>query len=154
MVVLAGYVLGLIVGCAAAALSYPQGPAQLFAHTMLRYFLPVGVGLTLLFASIGHVFKSRIAARRLGWPADNPFQKELGFWDGAAGVVSLMCFWASTDFWLAAVVFNAIFWTLAAVNHAWEVVHNRNYAFDNVSTAVVDFLVPVTLIVLYAVGGR
>ena len=70
----------------------------------------------------------------------------LGLW--------LMCFWTSTDFWLAAVVFNAIFWTLAAVNHTWEVVRKRNYNPDNVSTAVVDFLVPITLIVLYAVGGR
>jgi hypothetical protein len=119
---------------------------------MLRWFLPVGVGMPLALAFFGHVFRSELAARRLGWPAGNPFQWELGFWDGAAGAAAIVCFWKQGDFWLATILFNAIFWTLAAGLHIWEVVHKKNYNVDNVATAVVDLLVPATLILLYALA--
>jgi hypothetical protein len=48
---------------------------------------PLGcLQLSLLIAFFGHTFKGEVAARRLGWPAGNPFQTELGIWDGAATV--------------------------------------------------------------------
>ena len=115
---------------------------------MLQYFLPVGVGLPLILAFFGQVFQSDLAARRLEWPVGNPFQKELGFWDRAAGVAAIVCFWKNGDFWQAAILFNGIFWTLAGGLHVWEVVRKKNYNVDNVATAIVDFLVPATLVLL------
>ena len=148
------YVLGLIVGGVAALLSNQPHTTQLMAQTILQYFLFVGVGLPLVIAFFGHVFQSDLAARRLGWPTGNPFQKELGFWDGAAGVAAIVCFWRHGDFWLATILFNGICWTLAAVLHTWEVVRKKNYNADNVATAVVDFLVPATLVLLYVLATQ
>ena len=147
------YVLGLVVAGTAALLSSGPHTTQEMAQTMLHYFLPVGVGLPLVFAFFGHVFQSDLAARRLGWPAGSPFQKEVGFWDGAAGIAAIMCFWKSGDFWLATILINAIFWTLAGGLHTWEVIREKNYHADNVATSVVDFLVPITLIVLYLLAA-
>src|SRR5271169_3550638 len=76
------YVLGLLAGGIAALLSGHPDAIQVAAHTMLRYFLAVGVDMPLILAFFGHVFRSELAARRLGWPTGNPFRWEVGFWDG------------------------------------------------------------------------
>jgi len=57
-----------------------------------RVFL-ISVGVPALIAFFGHPFGGQAAARRLGWPTGNPFQTELGIWDGAAGIVAIAAFW-------------------------------------------------------------
>ena len=146
------YVLGLLVSVAAVLLMGQAHTVKTGAEVMLQYFLPVGVGLPLIFAFSGHVFRSDLAARRLGWAMGSPFQKEVGFWDLAAGVAAICCFWLKGDFWLATILFNTIFWVLAGGLHIKEVVKEKNYNIDNAATAVVDFLVPATMVALYLIG--
>ena len=152
MPIVIGYVLGLTVGVAAALLMHAQ-TTPAFAQIMLRCFLPIGVGLPLVFSFVGHVLMSDRVAARLGWAAGSPFQKEVGFWDGASGVAALLCPWFGVEFWLAVIIFNAIFWFLAGGLHVHEVIRHKNFNFDNASTAIVDFLVPITLIVLFALSA-
>jgi len=83
MVIAIFYILGLLAGAIAVIFSVDALTIQFISKTILRYFLPVGVGAPLIISSIGHVFKSDLAARRLGWAAGSPFHKEVGFWDGA-----------------------------------------------------------------------
>jgi len=146
------YIIGLLIGFIAAIISKQSFSTQSYAHTVMQYFLLIGVGVPLVIGFIGHVFQSDLAARRLGWPTGNPFQKELGFWDGASGVTAIVGFWIHGKFWLAAILFNGIFWIFAGILHIWEMIHKKNYHADNVATAVMDFIVPITLIILYVLA--
>jgi hypothetical protein len=103
------YVAGLAAGVIAGATG--SGGSAAFAGAMLRWVLLVGVGVPLLISGLGHVFRGETAARRLGWPSGNPFQTELGIWDGAGGVIAIVAFWRHGDFWLATVIAQALFWT-------------------------------------------
>jgi len=118
---------------------------------MLRYFLPIGMGVPLIVAGVGHGWFGDTAARRLGWPAGSPFQRELGFWDLGAGIVAVTAAWASRPFVLAVVVLNAVFWPLAGIVHVRDMLAG-NRASDNVATAAIDFLAPVTLVAIYLVS--
>ena len=143
------YLASLAVGTAVVFLQPGTRTVQLVAGTLLHFVLLLGVGVPLVVGGFGHVFKSDLAARRLGWPSGNPFQKELGFWDFAAGVGAIVAFWRGSEFMLAAIIINAIFWVSAGMLHIQHVVRHRNYNFDNAIPAVVDILVPATLIVFY-----
>jgi hypothetical protein len=149
MVITIFYILGLLSGFFMVFLSGQWHSSQQISQMLLRTFLVIGVGIPLLISSIGHIFKSDLAAKRLGWPIGNPFQKEVGFFDGAAGIISILSYWHFGEFLLATIIYNCICWTLAAILHVKEVIQHKNYKFDNVSTGVVDFLVPITLLILY-----
>ena len=116
---------------------------------MLRWVFLISVGMPLVIAFAGHTFNGNVAARRLGWPTGNPFQTELGIWDGAAGTIAVLAFWHHGGFWLATVIVHALFWTGAGIVHLRDIVHDNNLHADNALPAVVDFLVPVTIITLY-----
>ena len=151
MVIAICYVLGVGAGTV-AGVARSSGPTG-FASEMLRWVFLVSVGVPLVIAFFGHSFGGQTAARRLGWPAGNPFQTELGIWDGAGGVVAIVAFWCHGGFWLALVILNAIFWTGTGIVHVREIVRRRNVRADNVLPAIVNFLVPATLIVLYALAA-
>jgi hypothetical protein len=153
MLIVIFYLAGLVVACAMALLTNQPQTTSSIAGVMLQYFLPIGVGLPLLISGLGHVFQSDLAAKRLGWPTGNPFQKELGFWDFAAGVIAILSFWQHGPFWLATIIVNVLFWVLAGGLHAWELLRHKNIRADNAITAIVDFLVPITLVILYALSA-
>lgn len=150
MVIAICYVLGVAAG-AVAGVARSSGPAG-FASEMLRWVFLLSVGVPLVIAFFGHSFGGETAARRLGWPTGSPFQTELGIWDGAGGVVAIVAFWCHGGFWLALVILNAIFWAGAGIVHVREIVRRRNLRANNVLPAVVNFLVPVTLIALYVLA--
>ena len=143
------YLVSLMVGTVAVFLQPGPHMLQAVAGTLLRFVLLLGTGIPLVVGGFGHVFQSDMAARRLGWPAGSPFQKELGFWDLAGGVGAMAAFWLGGDFRLAMILINSIFWILAGILHLQHVFRFRNYNADNSIPAVIDILVPVTLLVLY-----
>jgi hypothetical protein len=65
----------------------------------------------------------------------------------------VLTFWRHDGFWLAAVILHSLFWTGAGVVHVREIVRERNRRADNMLPAVVNFLVPPTLIILYVLAS-
>jgi hypothetical protein len=143
------YLVSLIVGALVALLQPSAHTLPVVAETLLHFVLLIGVGITLVIGGLGHAFRSDFVAQKIGWPTGSPFQKELGFWDFAAGIGAIIAFWSGREFMLATILINAIFWISAGVLHIQHVIQHRNYNADNAIPAVADILVPITLIGLF-----
>ena len=155
MVIATLYLIGLASGVAALWADGIPFALPEAAPILFRYFMLLGVGLSLAIACFGHVFASDRAAKRIGWPTGNPFQKELGYWDGAAGLAAMLCFTHGPEFWLAVVIINAPFWAMAGLLHAVHIARYRNFNLDNALPAIANLAYAVTMVFLYleAIGG-
>lgn len=56
----------------------------------LMWQIGVGLGLEYVYAGLGHLLFADQIAQSIGWPAGNPFQREVGIWDAAMGLIVLM----------------------------------------------------------------
>src|SRR5512139_909310 len=70
---------------------------------VLMWQLGIGLGVGLIWAGIGHLLMPDRVAAGIGWQAGSPFQREVGMWDLALGIVGVLClviqdegFWAAT----------------------------------------------------------
>src|SRR5215472_9540631 len=71
-------------------------------HLLLLYALVLDVGVIgLPLGFIPHVFFADQAAQLIGWPTGSPFQFEVGFHDGAWGLLGVLCLWIRGSFWTA-----------------------------------------------------
>ena len=57
----------------------------------LMWQIAIGLGLGYVYAGMGHLFVPDKVAESIGWPAGSPFQREVGMWDAAMGIVALLC---------------------------------------------------------------
>ncbi|MBI4773766.1 MAG: hypothetical protein HY788_06230 [Deltaproteobacteria bacterium] len=78
-------------------------------ESLLLWFLVIEVGLGGIWAFLGHDFKSDEIAGYIGWPAGNPFQKEIAFTNLSLGTCGVLCFLFRDGFWLATIVFASVF---------------------------------------------
>lgn len=117
---------------------------------ILIWQIAVGLGLGYLYAGMGHLFVADKVAESIGWPAGSPFQREVGMWDAAMGIVAVLCLkFRDTGFWTATVLGIGMFSVAAGLGHVYEVVVNGNYAANNAGPVMyMDILYPVFLIAL------
>lgn len=100
-------------------------------HTFLFYFLVIQYGAGGLFFGYFHIFKPDFAAERIGWPAGNPFQREVGFADASFGVAGILCIWFADGFRLAVAIITSLFLLGAAAGHIVEIMREGNRSPDN-----------------------
>src|SRR5690349_16564448 len=68
---------------------------------LLLYALVLNVGVIgFPLGFIPHVFFPAWASQQIGW-AQSPFEFEVGFHDGAWGILGFLCIWIGGGFWLA-----------------------------------------------------
>lgn len=79
------------------------------AATLLLWLLVIKIGLGGIWAFLGHYFKSDEIAGYIGWPAGNPFQKEIAFTNLALGTCGVLSYFFRGEFWLATIVFATVF---------------------------------------------
>ena len=116
---------------------------------VLMWQLAVGLGLSLLYGGLGHLFVPDQVAESIGWPVGSPFQREVGIWDMAMGIVGLLCLKFRGEFWTAMIAGAGIFCMGAGLGHVWELVVNGNTAPNNAGTVMYfDLLYPVFLVIL------
>ncbi|MFA4878297.1 MAG: DUF6790 family protein [Methanoregula sp.] len=116
---------------------------------VLMWQLAVGLGLSLLYGGIGHLFVPDQVAESIGWPVGSPFQREVGIWDMAMGIVGLLCLKFRGEFWIAMIAGAGLFCMGAGLGHVWELVVNGNTAPNNAGTVMYfDLLYPVFLVIL------
>jgi hypothetical protein len=117
----------------------------------LLYQLVFSVGLTSLLAFIGLTFMTDFVALYSGWPAC-PFEKQLGNVNLGYAVLGILCIWKGDEFWLATIIGLSIWLLGDAVGHLADMILNGNYTPGNVGVPLyTDIIVPVALIILYAV---
>lgn len=118
----------------------------------LTYSLFALVGLSALYAFIGHTFAANQVARFIGWPTGSPFQFEVACANLAFGVLGILCIWLRNNFWLATIIGYSTFLWGAAYGHIRDIVEHHNYAPGNAGLVLyLDIFVPILLIVLYVV---
>jgi hypothetical protein len=117
-------------------------------ETFLMWQIAVGLGLGYLYAGMGHLFAADRVAESIGWPAGSPFQREVGMWDAAMGIVGLLCLkFRSTGFWTAAVLGIGIFSISAGLGHVYEMLAHGDYSPNNAGPVMyIDLLYPVFLL--------
>ena len=116
----------------------------------LMWQIGVGLGLEYVYAGLGHLLFADQIAQSIGWPAGNPFQREVGIWDAAMGFIGLLCLKVRDEgFWTATVLGTGIFSAGAGLGHVYELVVNGNNAPNNAGPVMyLDLLYPVFLVAL------
>jgi hypothetical protein len=118
-------------------------------HLLLLYALVLDVGVIgLPLGFIPHVFFPDQAAGMIGWPPGSPFQSEVGFHDGAWGLLGFLCLWVGGSFWLATGLGWSFFMLGATAVHVYHAVHEGNYAPYNFLTIFSDGFIAVWLLAL------
>lgn len=115
-------------------------------ETLLLYFLVIDVGFKGIYGFIGHFFRSDMVAKFIGWPAGNPFQKEIAFTNLAFGVLGILCIWFRDSFWMATVIGVSVFWLGAALVHIEDIRKSGNLNPGNAGPVLfADVLMPIIL---------
>ena len=144
MFYIVSYLIGWIIGIA----FYTIKPENGLINSVLLAHLVFTVGFFGLFNFVGHSLLSEKIANRIGW-ISNGFQKELGYVSLGIGFCGIMCYFFRDTFWLATIIPFSTFLLGAALLHIKEIIKTKNYKPGNTWIIVPDFLMPVTLIVLW-----
>ncbi|KTD49303.1 DUF6790 family protein [Legionella quateirensis] len=111
-------------------------------ETLFAYFLLIGMGFSMFYNFVMHVFFGDLAAQFIGW-ANSPFQTEVGFASLGFAVVNMMAFKASWSFRAAAFIAPALFLLGAAGGHIVQMIVARNFAPGNAGIIFwTDLIIP------------
>lgn len=136
------------------AVKRPQSRAAVI-DIFLLHSLVFNVGLLgIFFGFIPHVFFPEQAAAAIGWEGGSHFQYEVGFHDGAWGLLGILCIWIRDRFWLATGLGWSVFMLGAAYGHLQDTLLHANYAPNNFLMIFVDSLIAVLLLGLLTLRYR
>lgn len=125
------------------------------SEALTAWFLLSFVGLTGIWAFMGHAFMADEVADSIGFPAGNPFQFEVAASNLAFGVLGLLCLRFRGLFWWATVTGYSVFMWGAAYGHIHEMVVNDNHAAGNSGFALyADIIMPLILFALLLAHER
>jgi hypothetical protein len=106
------------------------------------------VGIVGSIGFIGHIFYADEVAKMIGWLPGSPFQREVGFNDGAWGLLGFLSLYFRDKFWLATGLGWSFFMIGADYGHIKEMVINNNFAPYNSGIIFSDTLIPLILLIL------
>ena len=98
---------GIALLCAAAdTILSGRSPAE----TLLAWILLINIGFQGLLAGFMHWYgpASEKIAEKIGWPKNNPFQKEVAAADAAFGILGVLAFFIRDNFLIATVMGSSI----------------------------------------------
>lgn len=102
----------------------------------------------------GHIIYADEVATGIGWPLNSGFQMELAFAAIGIGLVGGIGFW-NKSFWLPFIIAKTTFMWGAALTHIIHMIQHNNFSPGNTGIVVYwDILLPIILIVLYALYQR
>lgn len=122
--------------------------------SILMWQLAIGLGLGLIWAGLGHLLMPNTVAESIGWPTGSPFQREVGIWDLALGIIGALCLvFRDEGFWTATIISTGIFYIGAGLGHVYELVVHGDTATNNAGAVMyLDLIYPLflaSLLILY-----
>ncbi|MEF3366143.1 DUF6790 family protein [Methylocystis sp. 9N] len=122
---------------------------------LLLYALVLDVGVIgFFFGFIPHIFFADATAKSIGWPPGSPFQFEVGFHDGAWGILGFLCIWIGGAFWLATGLGWSFFLLGATYGHVVQTLKAGDYAPYNFLTIFSDGFIAFWLLLLLYLKHR
>lgn len=122
---------------------------------LLLYALVLDVGVIgFFFGFIPHIFFADATAKSIGWPPGSPFQFEVGFHDGAWGILGFLCIWIGGAFWLATGLGWSFFLLGATYGHVVQTLKAGDYAPYNFFTIFSDGFIAFWLLLLLYLRHR
>ena len=117
---------------------------------VLMWQLAVGLGLGYIWAGLGHLLMPDQVAASIGWAAGSPFQREVGMWDLALGIVGVLCLvFRDEEFWTATIIGTGLFSISAGLGHVYElVIHGDTAAYNAGAVMYLDIFYPLVLAAL------
>lgn len=117
------------------------------SETLLQYILFFCVGISGLYAFMGHGFAASKVSKYIGWEPGSPFQWEVAVTNLAFGILGILSFWFHGGFWIATIIGVSVFDFGAAYGHIRDIVRNKNRAPGNAGAPLyTDIVKPVVLI--------
>jgi hypothetical protein len=104
-------------------------------------------GIIFLVSSVMHTFLAKKTAASIGWTT-NGFQYEIGFASLGMGLAALYAGQNSKEAWIAVTLPTFTFLVLAGINHAIEILREKNYAPNNTLILIWDFGMPISRVAL------
>ena len=120
-------------------------PAQRY-EVFFLYVLAVGVAGAGIGGFFAHVFLADEVAESIGWPPDNPFQREVAFTNLALGVLGILAMNRRDGFRDATVIAVTIVAAGATITHVIDIVETGNLAAGNTVQNLANVLRPGVLI--------
>jgi len=126
---------------------------------VLMWQLGIGLGVGLIWAGIGHLLMPDRVAAGIGWPTGSPFQREVGMWDLALGIVGVLCLVIRDEgFWAATIIATGVFFVSAGLGHVYELLaHGNTAAFNAGPVMYLDLFYPLILaglLILYHIKKK
>jgi hypothetical protein len=115
-------------------------------EVFLLYVLAVGVAGSAIGGFFAHAFLADEVAESIGWPAGNPFQREVAFANLALGTLGVLAMNRRDGFRDATVIAVTIFAVGATITHVTDVVETGNLAPGNTVQNLANVLRPAVLI--------
>ena len=115
-------------------------------EVFLLYVLAVGVAGSAIGGFFAHAFLADEVAESIGWPAGNPFQREVAFANLALGTLAVLAMDRRDGFRDATVIAETIFAGGATITHVIDIVETGNLAAGNTVQNVANVLRPGVLI--------
>jgi hypothetical protein len=149
MVFLFNWLIGIVVASLHILIRRPQGVAQKLMIFLL-YQIVFTIAVSSAIGFIGHCLNYEQTARSIGWAPHRQFQFELGAFELGSAIAGFLAILIRNPlYWLGAAIAPGTMYFLAACQHMQEVVISGNYAVNNLWAGVGDFLIPLTLLVLF-----
>lgn len=120
------------------------GWQQAFLNDAVTYL----IGWAMLGAGIAHLLFGRRISRTIGFAA-NEYEFEVGAADLAMGVVALLAASYAPEFSWAIILASSIYRVACGIGHIRSMIRDRNFAPNNTTILVVNFLVPAFLVYAY-----
>ncbi len=123
-------------------------------EAVIASILLINVGLQGLLAGFMHWYRPAAdrTARKIGWPAGSPFQKEVAAADAAFGVLGILSFFIRDNFLTATAIGASVMLFMMGIGHVLDIRRSRNTAPFNAGSVVwFDLLLPVAMIVLLVI---
>ena len=131
----------------------PRTPLHL-VELLLRWWFGVALGLSAVWAFLGHVFDARQVALEIGFPPGNPFQWEVAWAGLGFGVIAIVAVWRPDFRWPAAIG-SAIFLWGAAWGHIYQLTVNGNHhPYNSGAILYTDIFGPLVVLVLLVISSR
>lgn len=127
---------------------------RLAFELLLMYSMGVSGFKAIFGGFVMHYFFADEMARSIGWPAGNPFQTEVAFFNLAVGILGVLTFFRR-DFWLPYIIVSTAMGWGAGFVHLIDILEHGNFAGNNAGPILyADILIPILRITLYMVYSK